>query len=430
MPNEPPPIRRVVIVDDSLPLSVGLGDYIRHCLEDTEVLVFQDGLSAWQELSQTDPDVLITDMQRFSVMSGWDMLPLLAERNVKYPIFVITGYGEKNDSVDGKTLQDVRDLLQGACSNLNVTILRKPFALDGLRKELESCLKISSATQRRNPRLPDFPGSRLTLKENTDKEATNKTGGIGFGVPGVASMAESRPTWQAAMDKAGGALFGVANDGKVAGMYGLNEAAEIGGHLGAAERAGISGQAGVKDGFTILESGQVMVSSSFGPTPRPGGPFNSPQTIAVGCLDILIHISAGIYSGGFDVRHRDQVLNTIAKCVRAILAAIKPLGYPKATALLDEVLNLTRRMRPWAQQADIPADPGPAAGRGLGLAFATLVNYLNAHGVQCPLRVPPQPELMKMTVWSANAADIGATSDDDIEVLIDKVTQYLSTLCQ
>jgi CheY-like chemotaxis protein len=134
---------RIVIVDDSLPLSDQLGEYIRGCLEDTEVLVFQDGDAAWQELSQTAPGVLITDMQR-SGMSGWEMLPLLAERNVKYPIFVITGYREEKDPTDGKTLQDVRDLLQGACSNLDVTIMPKPFPLPSLLKALESCLKISS----------------------------------------------------------------------------------------------------------------------------------------------------------------------------------------------------------------------------------------------------------------------------------------------
>ena len=69
MPNELPPSRRVVIVDDSLPLSAQLAEYIRSCVEDTEVLVFQDGLSAWQEISQTDPDVLITDMQRFGTIT-------------------------------------------------------------------------------------------------------------------------------------------------------------------------------------------------------------------------------------------------------------------------------------------------------------------------------------------------------------------------
>jgi CheY-like chemotaxis protein len=148
MTNEPSKMKRhvnhrIVVVDDSLPFSVQLGQYIQDCFEDAKVLVFQDGLSAWKEISQTDPDVLITDMHRFSDMSGWDMLPLLAERNVKYPILIITGYREEKDP-DGKTLQDVRDLLQGACSNLNVTIMPKPFPLPSLLKALESCLKISS----------------------------------------------------------------------------------------------------------------------------------------------------------------------------------------------------------------------------------------------------------------------------------------------
>ena len=131
---------RIVIVDDSPMLAVQLGEYIRACLEDTEVLVFYDGVSAWKELTQTDPNVLITDMQRFDGMSGWDMLPLLAERKIKYPILLITGYSEKNDPADGKTLWDVHDLLRSACSNLNVTVLPKPFPLVSLLKALESTL--------------------------------------------------------------------------------------------------------------------------------------------------------------------------------------------------------------------------------------------------------------------------------------------------
>ena len=130
---------RIVVVDDSM-LADMLGNYIRDCLEDTEVLVFQDGDAAWQELSQTDPDVLITDMQRLDSMSGWEMLPLLAARNVKYPILLITAYHAGSDPGDGKTLWDVHDLLWSRCSNLKVTILPKPFPLPILKKALEAWL--------------------------------------------------------------------------------------------------------------------------------------------------------------------------------------------------------------------------------------------------------------------------------------------------
>jgi CheY-like chemotaxis protein len=43
---------------------------------------FQDGRTAWEELSRADPDLLITDMIRGG-MNGWEMLPLLARRKVK-----------------------------------------------------------------------------------------------------------------------------------------------------------------------------------------------------------------------------------------------------------------------------------------------------------------------------------------------------------
>jgi hypothetical protein len=111
----------------------------------------------------------------------------------------------------------------------------------------------------------------------------------------------------------------------------------------------------------------------------------------------------------------DRSLDRIAKFVQDILASIKPLGYSKATALMDEVVNLTQRMRPHL--------PDPSVGEALFVAFGIFANYLNAHGVQCPCVVSSQSELMKAAERS------GATSEDDIDTVIGKVTQYLSTFC-
>lgn len=133
--------------------------------------------------------------------------------------------------------------------------------------------------------------------------------------------------------------------------------------------------------------------------------------------------------------------------------AIKPLGDPKATALMDEIVNLTQRMiqleaalppvRPDSRDlksryADYNATamstpPSPCklglAGIALYLGSGTLWNYLGRTVPRPELhRKNPyalsQPELMEWCKWN------GATSEDDIEVLIDKVTQYLSSLCQ
>ena len=133
--------------------------------------------------------------------------------------------------------------------------------------------------------------------------------------------------------------------------------------------------------------------------------------------------------------------------------AVKLLGDPKATALMDEIVNLTQRMiqleaalppvRPDSRDlksryADYNATamstpPSPCklglAGIALYLGSGTLWNYL---GRTVPRPEPhcknsyalSQPELMEWCKWN------GATSEDDIEVLIDNVTQYLSSLCQ
>jgi hypothetical protein len=132
--------------------------------------------------------------------------------------------------------------------------------------------------------------------------------------------------------------------------------------------------------------------------------------------------------------------------------AVKLLGDPKATALMDEIVNLTQRMiqleaalppvRPDSRDlksryADYNATamstpPSPCklglAGIALYLGSGTLWNYLGRTVPRPELhRKNPyalsQPELMEWCKWN------GATREDDIEVLIDKVTRYLSTLC-
>ena len=132
--------------------------------------------------------------------------------------------------------------------------------------------------------------------------------------------------------------------------------------------------------------------------------------------------------------------------------AVKLLGDPKATALMDEIVNLTQRMiqfeaalppvRPDSRDlkrrhADYNATamstpPSPCklglAGIALYLGSGTLWNYLGRTVPRPELhRKNPyalsQPELMEWCKWN------GATREDDIEVLVEKVTRYLSTSC-
>jgi hypothetical protein len=133
--------------------------------------------------------------------------------------------------------------------------------------------------------------------------------------------------------------------------------------------------------------------------------------------------------------------------------AVKLLGDSKATALMDELVKLTQRMiqleaalppaRPYtrdpktrltadnvsAMSTAPPPDELNLAGIALYLGSGTLWNYLARTVPRLEVHVKnryvlSQPELIKWCRWN------GATSDEDIEVLTDKVTQYLSTLCQ
>ncbi len=132
--------------------------------------------------------------------------------------------------------------------------------------------------------------------------------------------------------------------------------------------------------------------------------------------------------------------------------AVKLLGDLKANALMEEMMNLTQRMiqfeaalppvRPDSNlKTRLTADNATAtstafprgelnlAGIALYLGSGTLWNYLSRMFPRPEIHpnkpyVLSQPELMEWCKWN------GTTSDDDIEVVSDKVMRHLSTLCR
>ena len=86
---------RIVHVDDENYILEMFGLAIREEFKDVVIDAFQNGDKAWEELQRADPDLLITDMNHVG-MSGWEMLPLLANRKAKYPILVVSGWFLKN----------------------------------------------------------------------------------------------------------------------------------------------------------------------------------------------------------------------------------------------------------------------------------------------------------------------------------------------
>jgi DNA-binding NtrC family response regulator len=121
---------RVVMVNDESSVLQTFELIIRHSFRDVTMVTFTNGAAALEELSRTDPDLLITD-DRMAVMSGAELCRRLLARKVTYPIIVDSGYEP--------TEQWVREF---AKQGLNVSFLPLPCDIASLRSLVEAALKI------------------------------------------------------------------------------------------------------------------------------------------------------------------------------------------------------------------------------------------------------------------------------------------------
>jgi DNA-binding NtrC family response regulator len=122
---------RVVILDDEDGPRRSISVLVKSASDGVEILEFSDSRAAWQELSQTDPDLLITDLKHVGI-SGREMLTRLAERKVKYPIFVVSG------SLSFYSASERRSWGPG----LNVSFREKPVDVETFRTAVEAALQI------------------------------------------------------------------------------------------------------------------------------------------------------------------------------------------------------------------------------------------------------------------------------------------------
>ncbi len=116
--------KRIVIVDDDrIALSV-----MKQALEkeNFEVICFDNGKDAIEELTKGDVDVLITDI-RMPDLTGMDLLQKALEHNPELPVIMITGYG----SIEGA----VEAMKAGAFDYMT-----KPVDLDGLHIRIQRAL--------------------------------------------------------------------------------------------------------------------------------------------------------------------------------------------------------------------------------------------------------------------------------------------------
>lgn len=139
---------RIVLVNDHSDTLQLMKSLICDCSKEATVLTFQSGGEAWQELRREDPDLLITDMQRPNdPVDGWAMIPLLANKKVKYPVVVVSALAEFSAENANKTTKAAsaafHNLLEHARQTLNITALAIPFENEEFWKMLEANLKIS-----------------------------------------------------------------------------------------------------------------------------------------------------------------------------------------------------------------------------------------------------------------------------------------------
>jgi CheY-like chemotaxis protein len=135
---------RIVLVNDEAEML----QIIESLISDRfTVLKFQSGEQAWQELQRQDPDILVTDMQRPNdSIDGWTMIPLLADKKVKYPVVIVSSCREFSAEdipaleIFGAEAAKFNSLLQYARQTLNITTVATPFDSAEFLKLLEAQL--------------------------------------------------------------------------------------------------------------------------------------------------------------------------------------------------------------------------------------------------------------------------------------------------
>ncbi len=129
------PLRIVMVDVEPGPLQF-FEHVIRHGFKNVTLLSFNSVASALKELSQTDPDLLIT-RDRMPRISGIELCQHLLNRRVSYPIIVFSGW---------KPTEEIEQLLREFVrQGLNVSLLSVPCDVESMFQAVESALKIRGA---------------------------------------------------------------------------------------------------------------------------------------------------------------------------------------------------------------------------------------------------------------------------------------------
>jgi CheY-like chemotaxis protein len=121
---------RIVMVNDEPIIHDVFGMLLRDWFKGVILQLYPNGFEAWQELSQTEPDLLITD-DKMSGMSGDELCLRLLDKKVSFPIVVNSAWEE--------TEKWVREF---ASRGLPVSFLPIPCDIVSFRKVVEAALRI------------------------------------------------------------------------------------------------------------------------------------------------------------------------------------------------------------------------------------------------------------------------------------------------
>ena len=117
--------KQFLLVDDSITAR----SYLKSVLEDADfgVIEASDGQEALNSIEEALPDAMVLDLL-MPEMDGFEVLKVLKEKNISFPIIVLTA--------------DVQDQVREECLELGAAaVLHKPFSSEDLLKILNIAIK-------------------------------------------------------------------------------------------------------------------------------------------------------------------------------------------------------------------------------------------------------------------------------------------------
>ena len=117
---------RIILVDDEKHMLQLFELYIREWFKEVDLVLFQNGDTAWEELNRQAPDLLITDWYHPG-LDGGEMVRKLAQTQSRIPVLMIS-------ACDWEYVREFAD------SGIKVVFLQKPFSSEQLWRALNELI--------------------------------------------------------------------------------------------------------------------------------------------------------------------------------------------------------------------------------------------------------------------------------------------------